>query len=295
MSSLRDVLSASTIPFHRARRISDKSSSKILFSNSLDFYPWMIDKTYKNLISITPSRTALHDVLKFNGQISAEVTINNLSMDKIDQPLFSILIDRWQNYYFNNGLRWKDLALMRSLNMANHASKLPASIDTRHWDYGRIIALWVSAFEILTHGGKGNRTGQKEVITLLESIRWQLERNNSRKFKCFLNGPMKKADRKALPCWLYCKLNKTRNDYLHGNPLSKNHIVLSSAKRNLADFAAPLYRMALTAFLELQWKKEWPDPQNTEAFANAIVDRMNFINYQSAIEDAIVKAKPRRA
>lgn len=39
--------------------------------------------------------------------------------------------------------------------MATQASQLPAGLDTTLYDLGRIAALWVSAFEILTHPRKG--------------------------------------------------------------------------------------------------------------------------------------------
>lgn len=55
---------------------------------------------------------------------------------------------------------WDDVALTRSLNMAYHASLLPAGTDTTFYDVGRIVSLWVSAFEILVHPGGNGQASQ---------------------------------------------------------------------------------------------------------------------------------------
>ena len=138
LASLRDVLTASVIPFNRARMMNNPNIPRIAFSRSFDFYPWMIGKDYQSLIAFTPGMHAWHCIEKFNGQSSPEVAIRKLSKADIDQPLFTELVKRWQRTYSSRRQMWEDRTLVRSLNMAHHASQLPALIDTRYLDYGRI-------------------------------------------------------------------------------------------------------------------------------------------------------------
>jgi hypothetical protein len=56
--------------------------------------------------------------------------------------------------------------------MAFQAASLPAGVGVNAFDIGRSVGLWVSAFEILTHLGKGE-AGLKTVNPLLEGIEYQ--------------------------------------------------------------------------------------------------------------------------
>jgi hypothetical protein len=51
--------------------------------------------------------------------------------------------------------------------MAVAASKMPATVDVRLFDLGRIVSLWISAFEILAHPGMGT-SGLFRVYDLLD-------------------------------------------------------------------------------------------------------------------------------
>jgi hypothetical protein len=176
--------------------------------------------------------------------------------------------------------------------MAHQASQLPASLDTTLLDWGRLVALWVSAFEILVHPSpnSGGTANKWEVYKLLEKMPWQMKENRKRSLKC---RAMKKGifDRRALPSWLYQKLNDARNDFLHGNPISKRRLLLPDAKRSLENFAAPLYRLALTSFLDLRWKGEIPSMGDVNAFASAIAERSTFDRYQREIEVAVAMSR----
>lgn len=286
LASFRDVLSMSVIPRARARSIEREHLRGIHFSRAFDFYPWMIDKNYEYLIAITPAMMALHDVRKFNGQAAPEIDCKTMPISDLDQPMFDELSKRWRRCYSSKKLAWEDVALMRSLNMAFQASQLPASLDATILDYGRLVALWVSAFEILVHPGPGGFASQWAVYTLLEKAPWIRRDIRKRNLKC---RARKKGDfeRRPLPIWLYQRLNDARNDFLHGNPITKRRLLLPGTNRNLMDFAAPLYRMALTSFLSLRWKGEIPPMEDKKAFAQAHSDRWHFERYQREAEYAI--------
>jgi hypothetical protein len=64
----------------------------------------------------------------------------------------------------------EDRRLFRAIDMARAASKTPGGADASEHDAGRSAALWVSAFEILTHDG--NKADLKGVLSQLNSVQW---------------------------------------------------------------------------------------------------------------------------
>ena len=140
--------------------------------------------------------------------------------------------------------------------MANQASLLPAGSDTTLYDVGRSIALWVSAFEILAHPGT-RESGLGPVYDLLENVSWELSRSRHRRYKAYA-GRMKNRPRRPLACWIYGEIYSARNAFLHGNRVSQNRLIVKGSNRSLFQYAAPLYRLALTAFLPLSWCKPIP-------------------------------------
>ena len=91
----------------------------------------------------------------------------------IDRPLLAALLQRWQHRYQTLTPTWEDTALFRSLNMANAASKIPASADGTNYDVGRSVGLWVSAFEVLVHNGK-DKSGLFKVYENFNKPQWNL-------------------------------------------------------------------------------------------------------------------------
>lgn len=65
-----------------------------------------------------------------------------------------------------------------------------------------------------------------------------------------------------LPCWMYGELYKARNDFLHGNPITGERLIVRPSQRSLFLYTAPLYRLALTGFLDLRFKRTVPLRQN---------------------------------
>ncbi|MCH8852552.1 MAG: hypothetical protein IID41_07830 [Planctomycetes bacterium] len=294
VASFRDVLSMSIVPRSGARTIQYGGSRGVNFSKAFDFYPWVIDKNYKYLIAVTPAMVALHDVKKFGGQVAPEISDMKMLATDLDQPLFDELVKRWRRSYGSRKPAWEDVALMRSLNMAHQASQLPAPVDATLLDYGRLVALWVSAFEILVHPGPNGvgRANKRKVFKLLEETPWEMKENRTRNLKCWEIKKRKRTFvRRPLPSWLYHQLNNARNDFLHGNPIKKRALLLPGTKLSLVDFAGPLYRMALTSFLDLRWKGKLPPVDDAKAFARACGERLNFDVYQRAIEIAIAMSR----
>lgn len=130
---------------------------RVLFGEAFAIYPWMLDRHYKDVIGSTPAILGTHMVSSFRGQSSPTIFRTPLAASDIDEPLLSALLARWRRRYGAHEPAWEDVALMRSLNMAYQASLLPAGTDTTFYDVGRIVSLWVSAFEILVHPAEAVR------------------------------------------------------------------------------------------------------------------------------------------
>lgn len=284
-ASFRDAIALSVVPYNRALGLLRSGTPRIHFSNTFSLYPWMLDKDYEYLMVNTLAVLGVHEVTKFNGQSSPEISRATLAPTALDQPLLTELLKRWHRYCTGRGPKWPEQALFRSLNMANQASLLPAAADVTFYDIGRSIALWVSAFEILAHPGVG-RSGLRLVYDLLEKVVWETKGCRSRRHKAY-DANHKPYTRRSIACWVYGEIYKARNDFLHGNPISENRLTVKRSKRNLFYYAAPLYRLALTAFLPLSWSDPAPPKHDAEKLGRYIAERADFHSYQRTIERAL--------
>ena len=262
LASFRDLIALSVIPFARSLSIvyGGKGRDRIYYSNSFWFYPWMLAKDNQHLTMSTPAVQAFHVVEEFCGQSSPELPTMELA--EIDEPLFQILLKRWERYYLGSHHRREDSVLFRSLNMAVQAAQLPGGIDVTLYDIGRTIALWVSACEILAHTPPAG-SGVRQVYALFDQISFVEPTVRERRYKAKGRRP----DRATLPCWIYGKIYQARNDFLHGNPVRKDRLNFTGAETSLFWVAPCVYRLALTGFLKLSPMEARPgqfytDPQH---------------------------------
>lgn len=289
LASFRDLIALSVITYNRVQKILYPHMHRILFGESFAIYPWMIDQNYENVIGSTPAILGMHELSRFKGQSSPAVFHRSLVKYDIDQPLLDALMARWLQHYETEDPEWKDVALMRSLNMAYHASLLPAGTEITFYDVGRLISLWVSAFEILVHPGGGDgRANLKKVVDMIENTSWEFAESRERTHKIGVKN--KKPREVTLASWLYEQLNACRNDFLHGNPVEHTSLVLTTPQRTIFEYAAPLYRIALTAFLPLTYGVPMPSSDDAEAFSAYIGNRMDFTAPQRNAERALLTA-----
>jgi hypothetical protein len=261
---------------------------QITYPDTFSLYPWALDKNYEYLMSYTPSGMSMHVVERFRGQSSPEISMMSLQTGGVDKPLMLALLKRWQILYSGKGVKWRDRALFRSLNMANQASRTPGGTDTTYYDEGRSIALWISAFEILAHPVNANANLQV-VCDLLEKAKWENALLTARRYKTYAGR--RNAPRRILASSIYAKLYKVRNDFLHGNRVTPARLRLKKTGYPLDHYAACLYRMALTSVLTLEFKGKVPSIRNTPKASDYLVARMNFSRPQRLIEDAILTAR----
>lgn len=287
LAGFRDAVALSVIPQSRAVALTRPNIQRMNFANTFWLYPWTFNRAYHDLVTATPALLGVHEIRQCSGQATPELAPARLMSSDIDKPLLDALLTRWTQRYMRKRTQWTDVALFRSLNMAMHASLLPGGSEATFYDLGRMIALWISAFEILVHPGKG-QANLARVYQLLDTINWEKKEAGYRRYVVHQRSA---KTRSTLACWLYGELYKARNDFLHGNPVNVKRLTIRP-KRNLFQYAAPLYRLALTAFLPLRWDEPWAPMDDPDRLGKQIAEHMIFTGYQETIEEAILTARP---
>ncbi len=184
VASFRDLLIAWIVPYAQARNIIyDNARDRIGYSSFFWVYPWMIDRNYRYIVAITPTMVAVHEAQAFKGQSSPDLSPTTVIRRDFDEPLLQELLRRWNARYNVDEPSWENVALFRSLNMANQASLFPGGVDATIHDFGRIAGLWVSSFEILVHPGGSGQANLTKVLELLERVPWIDKRCGHRRYK----------------------------------------------------------------------------------------------------------------
>jgi hypothetical protein len=245
LAGFRDAVAISTIPYSWAHVLRFENNHNIKYANWFSFYPWVVDNKYEGVVMQSMAQLGYHEVKAMKGQTTPGISHMTLAPNMIDAALLPALLDRWVARFGSTTSSKKDTSLFRSLNMALSAAELPGNVEVTIFDLGRSIALWVSAFEILTESGTCDA-----VYKLLEGTKWNLSTNSDP-----IYGPHKHTPgqpKRMLPVWLYGAMNHARNDFIHGNAIDPSRLIVAPGKRPLHLYTAPLYRMALTSFLDLK-------------------------------------------
>jgi hypothetical protein len=281
IAGFRDAIAMSVIPQSWAKVLRFSNNMGIKYANYFAVYPWMLDKNYNHLITQTLNLLGYHEVNQLQGQSTPALSREIFDMGPMDHPLLEALLQRWQRSFSTDDPDVDDVKLFRSLNMANAAAMLPAGADATMLDIGRSVALWSSAFEILT---PAKTEAFREVYALLDKITWNFTPCKELKYEAY--GYSKDQALRNLPSWLFGAINHARNDYLHGNPITRSRLIVPPAKRPLHLYTSLLYRMALAAFVDL---KHIPIPKQDdeteyEAYRR---DEFAFGRFQGDIEVAL--------
>lgn len=286
LASFRELIALSAVTHGRALELRYPRGHRVLFGEAFAIYPWMLDRHYEDVIGSTPAILGTHELSRFKGQSSPALFRTSLGETDIDQPLLAALMARWRRRYEAAEPAWEDVALMRSLNMAYQASLLPAGTDATFYDVGRVVSLWVSAFEILVHPGGSGQANRDKVFEMIERTPWAEVESSQ---LIYDTGGKTKVKR-TLASWLYQVLYECRNDFLHGNPVERNNLFLPTPQRTIFEYAAPLYRIALTAFLPLTYGVQMPSSEDARALGAYIADHLDFMGPQKSAEEALLTA-----
>lgn len=227
----------------------------------------------------------------FRGQSTAGLPTSHWDGLEYDETLLKALLGEWPRRFSRSNPSWRSLALFRSLNMANAAAQVPGFVDVTYQSLGRSVALWISAFEILTRP-RESHGGVKEVYRVFESINWRTDACRDKIYSCY-EGRGKKANgpKRNLACWIYGELCHARHDYLHGNPFTNDRLVVEATGRNLFLFTHSLYRLLLTGFLGIDYYGPFKPRNLEESPYRDIQGIMNFRfeNRQADHEKALAK------
>lgn len=283
LAAFRDALSMSIVPLSWAKSLRfGPGGMGIHYSNWFSTYPWMLGKEYKHLVSLTMATNGVDDVNRLRGQSSPGLTPRHIDGGLIDHVLLAELLKRWQQCFRATDPDHEDVALFRSLNMANAAALMPAGVEVTTYDIGRCVSLWVSAFEILS---PAKSLAYLKAYETLKKVEYGLCDLNSAHYEA--HGFKIRPTKETLPCWIYGELYKARNDFLHGNPITVDRLDVRPTGRSLFIYAAPLYRLALTGFLDLRFKTQIPSKDDQTALGEYINDRMDFRFNQGNIESGL--------
>jgi hypothetical protein len=167
---------------------------------------------------------------------------------------------------------------------------LPAGMGTTLYDLGRIAALWVSAFEILAHP-RTDSSGLRYIYPLLERVSYLDRKVRRKNYVAYMGRTKKPWPRRALPCWLYGRLYRGRNVFLHGNPVNPKTLQPSDLKVSLFWLAPTLYRLALGGALNLSFPRKAPKGATDKRIGEFLAARMDFNEYQMLAERALLRAR----
>jgi hypothetical protein len=281
IAGFRDAIAMCVIPQIWAKVLRFQNTMGIKYADYFAVYPWMLDNRFEHLVTQTLNLLGFHEVGKLRGQSAPALSREVFDMGPLDEPLLEALLARWQRSFSTDKPEIDDVKLFRSLNMANAAAMLPAGAAATMLDIGRAVALWSSAFEILTPA-KGEAF--REVYGLLDKITWNYTPCKELKYEAY--GYAKDHTLRNLPSWLFGAINHARNDYLHGNPIDGHRLIVAPAKRPLHLYTSLLYRMALAAFVDLRHS---PIPKRDEEtdYEYYRRDQFAFGSFQGDIEIAL--------
>ncbi len=284
LAGFRDAVAMSVIPHSWAHTLRFETRAGIRYANWFSFYPWMTDAKYEGIIMQSMARLGYDDQIEaLRAQTTAGFSYERLSARLVDRPLLEAVLDRWVARFATDTPTLGNVALFRSLNMALSASMLPGNVEATIYDIGRSVALWVSAFEILAHPGSSH-VGFRQVYQLLERTSWNLSECRDPIYEPY--GYKEGQKKRALPVWLYGELNRARNDFLHGNKITDDRLIVSPGKRALNLYTAPLFRMALTGYLDLRMDRP-PAREGETDYEAFLTYQHEFGGYQRDMEAAI--------
>jgi hypothetical protein len=285
----RDAVCVSAIVAGQGLTLKWRSPDRgILHSDAFDIYPWSLspELSEEYVTVVTPALWRVEAAETLRRPQSAPALGNrSLSLIHIDRPLLHALVERWERCFTTGREGVEDRRLFRALEMACAASRTPGGVDASEHHAGRAVALWVSALEILTYKGKG-QSAKKVMLSRLAQVEWQTAKlkdqdrlvkiGNRETFQTNVAGEV------------YDHLNRVRNDFLHGNPVTPKALELERCGRSVLFFAAPLFRLALTAVLDLR-SPELSDASDDQDYDH-IAGGIPFGGAQRLAEDAILMA-----
>jgi hypothetical protein len=233
------------------------------FSDHFDIYP-LAPGNDGSIVTTNAIVRGIDDPDDFAGQCSPLIQIPWQFTCQPYQRLLGRLVQAWQRCYATGRRRRSLLQLFRALEIAFHACRFPSDSLMSVHDAGVRLVLWISAFEILLHPGGQQRIGLPSVLSLIRNLPWQDPQLSRRRYKVtYRNVP----PRISLPEVVYYDLYMARNDFGHGNRISRQALRLRRSARagSLLQLAPLIFRPVLEQRLDMWLPRLRPQPPSNAA------------------------------
>lgn len=280
--SFRNTIAICGIIDAWVRTLANGNTGTTRWSDYFDFYAFTAGKDdWLNAFS-----AANHEVdhaANFCGQRAPHLPPSKHLTFEFDHFLLDECLRQWDRMFLQNRARRKLRVLFRSIEIACLAMRVPG-IGTREpsiHDYGIGIALWVSAFEILSHPGNAG-VNLNVVLDVLSEYEWIDPKLRSNSF--IVN---RKKKRGTFAQKLYFALYTARNAFLHGNRVTQGKLfpMCKPTGPSLLACAPLLYRVAVLKFLSANQSLTNRQRALDSDFSDSALFRVQH-------EDALLKCNP---
>lgn len=232
-----------------------------LYSDYYDLFP-LEGYSNKHFSIQTPSVSSIisNSITKYQQNYSLPDT-RHFYFTK-DDDLFLSLVKIWEDHFIRRNKSHLYNSLFRSLQMAFSASKMPTDNFSTFYDYGTKLGLWISSFEILFHPGGSVYVSYKQIVKEFSRYQFYDKKLMTSEYK------IDKTTKSNILGKVYKDLYDARNEFFHGNQVSKDNLFLFNNKKYpaLTKVAPVLYFIALQLFLQ----------------KNSLLKKMTYKNYSEA-------------
>lgn len=253
-----------------------------LYSNALDLYPGMLARDGTGIIWATATTYGWDDISAFSGQCSPQFPHPSHFTARVDEFLFRGLMRAWERRFIQRRQERWTARLFRALQMAYRATETPSANKGMAIDWGTGASLWVSAFEVLSHPGRGGRVGFPEVADALECAPWfDPHIALHRRHRVVHGRGSKRREWRSMAAGAYLRVYDLRNHVLHGEQLPRRGL------NNYLPLSVLLFRGLLLG--ELQAKSMVQRPRGD--LSAAVVHRVQERRYEDALRSIVVRVR----
>lgn len=286
VASFRNSIAISAVIDAWVYRLAGGNAGYALWADYFDFYPFTAGKD-GTLMARSVASFEIDHSEDFRGQRAPHIVSHSCLSFGVDEFVLERCLQQWDRRFLQNRKERQSQVLFRSLEVACQAMRVPAvgtQRPTIH-DLGVGIAMWVSAFEILSHPKVGD-ANLGTVLDLLSKADWIDAKLQSKRYKVKYRG---KTHAINLVQKFYHELYRARNAFLHGNAVTQSKLfpMQKAGGPNLLNCAPLIFRAALLAFTQAAIATT---KGADLAAATAAFFTLSFA--QSHYEDAMLNCKP---
>lgn len=235
-----------------ADRIARRTGLGPLYADTFFIHPTMVMSNGVGLVTQAPGFVSTDPRPGVVRAMASPHISRRVRPLRADSYLLRAFTKEWESRFV--GRRAVDTAfarsLFRSLDVAFQAAAAPTRNGGSMHDYGVVIALWISAIEILVWPSK-RRADQRATLAFLATYDGWTSSRLRRRSNVAVFGGNKGKTRVRWIEWACNRLYDARNSFLHGDPVSRQLFspVRSNRRTSLMEVAPLIYRTALCVYL----------------------------------------------